>query len=191
MRVVIFLSIVSVALLNSCADDSSSGSSRKPTIRFEQFAAYLDSEGYGFDTARTAKLNGYEVKNAVLLDSGNYVFYRLDPQDHPILRNKANWAPNQQIDYEAFAKASFVFTYHYYCKNEIIFNEDGVIEEWHFQSTSEAKKAQQEFDKIKSLVYFNTDAFSFQSGNQLYLFHTRAAAFDETLERFYNTFKKG
>jgi hypothetical protein len=173
--------MMAACLLSSCVSNRSGG---KPTAAFQKFTAYLDTLGYSSDTNRTKSLG--DVKDATVFHSAEASFFVSHPSDHLILRNQKNWGLNVPVDYTSFENASVVSSYHYFSKDkEALMREDGVIEEWQFPTADEAKKAFQEFNKIKGQVYFNTDSFSFQSKNHLYIFHTRAAVFNETLERFY------
>ena len=188
-KVAILFMCVFACLMSSCGNNPKP-EVHKPTAAFEDFTAYLDTAGYLSDTSRTQKLLADEVKDALVFHSGKSVFFIQAPEHQLILRNKENWGANKQVDYAAFEKALFISVYYYYGKDRKIVVEDGVIEEWQFRTAGEAKKALHEFNKIKDLVYFNTDSFSFQSMNRLYVFHTRAVAFNETLEQFYTTFRK-
>lgn len=81
-------------------------------------------------------------------------------------------------------------SYNYRQKKQSNFIEDGIIEEWHFSSKSEAHYASSEIEKINDLVYVNTFSFILVNENQLYIFHTRASAFGTTLERLFEAFKE-
>ncbi len=161
--------------------------SHKPTKRFEEFAVHLDSAGYVSDTDRSERLEP-DLTTAARYRYKENVFFIIDPEDHTILQNRQRDV-SAPVDYAALEQVQCISAYYYYDKNETIVREDGVIEEWQFETPAKAEKALKELDKIRESVYFNTDSFAFQSDSCVYLFHTRAAAFDETLERFYTDFK--
>jgi hypothetical protein len=119
----------------------------------------------------------------------------LNPTNHQIQKANKIFQGNTRIntptvDFEVFLKPISIFAYYYRqnIKSEMI--EDGVIEEWRFGTNFEASQAFIEINKIKDIVYFNTNSFTLLHENHLYIFHTRASAFDITLRKFYRTFKQ-
>jgi hypothetical protein len=171
-----------------------SDTSLKPTIQFLTFTNYLDSIGYISDTTR-AKKSEHHLSNSTLVLFNNKPFYSVNPTNHEIQKSKQFLKGNESfdtltVDYEIFLKPISLFAYYYRQKMKSAMIEDGVIEEWNFRTSKEALQAFTEINKIKGFVYFNTNSFTLVHENYLYIFHTRASAFDITLRKFYTTFKQ-
>lgn len=166
----------------------------KPTIWFLTFTNYLDSIGYISDTAR-AKKTEHHLSNSKLSLFNNRPFYCLIPTNHEIQKSNQFLTgitsfDTLTVDYEIFLKPISIFAYYYRQKIKSEMIEDGVIEEWNYRTANEAMQAYTEINKIKDFVYFNTNSFTILHENYLYIFHTRASAFDITLRKFYKTFKQ-
>lgn len=166
----------------------------KPTLFFTNFTNYLDSVGYIADTAR-AKIVSYRVlENSSIVFFNNRPFYKVSLINPDILSAKKSFEiqPFQDttVDYNIFNKSTSTFAYYYRQNIKGSWIEDGIIEEWNFKSEKEAKKAFIELNKIKNMVYFNTFSFTLQTDNYLYIFHTRASAFDINMKKLFNIFKQ-
>jgi len=139
----------------------------KPTNRFFNFTNYLDSIGYIADTSRARKIAGREFDHSSVILVSNNPFFRINPSSHEILLTKEWLKGNSKfdtmnVDYEIFKKPKTIFAYYYRHNIEGDLIEDGVIEEWIFKTDNDAKKALNELDKIKDLLYFNTASFHFR-----------------------------
>jgi len=170
------------------------GTIPRPTNDFFNFTQYLDSIGYISDTSR-AKIVSYRVLEKVKIDffSGR-PFYRLSKKN-PDISFTENWLETQHlkdstVNYRIFENFENAFGYYYRQNIKSHLIEDGVIEEWQFSTEMEAKEALVEINKIKHMVYFNTASFTLQHDSILYIFHTRASAFDLTLKKFHAEFAK-
>jgi hypothetical protein len=166
----------------------------KPTTQIVNFTNYLDSIGYIADTIR-AKKTSHQLTNATIVLSDSKPFYLLSPTTHEIQKSKQFLKGNYifdslTVDYDIFLKPISIFAYYYRQNIKAEFIEDGIIEEWNFRTANEANQAFNELNKIKDMVYFNTNSFILQQDNYLYIFHTRASGFDITLRKFYTTFKQ-
>ncbi|MFO7657155.1 MAG: hypothetical protein R6W78_08815 [Bacteroidales bacterium] len=168
--------------------------SPRPTNDFINFTHYLDSIGYISDTNR-AKIVSYRVLGKVKIDffSGR-PFYRLSKKNPDIFFTE-NWFETQPfkdstVNYRIFENFENAFGYYYRQNIKSNLIEDGVIEEWQFLTEVEAKEALVQINKIKHMVYFNTASFTLQHDSILYIFHTRASAFDLTLKKIHEEFEK-
>lgn len=94
------------------------------------------------------------------------------------------------VNYRILENFENAFGYYYRQNIKSDWIEDGVIEEWQFLTESEAKGALIQINKIKDMAYFNTQSFTIQHDSILYIFHTRASAFDLTLKKIYQEFEK-
>ncbi len=167
----------------------------KPSIPFQEFTLYLDSIGYSSDTIRARKIATWQNNELPLILVNNKPFFKIDPSNHHILSSEESLKGNYRYDsltvnYLAFKKAISIFTYYYRENVKSKFIADGTIEEWNFKTDTEAKAALRELDKIKDLYYFNTRSYSFQADNYMYIFHTRASAFELPLKRIYTKFRE-
>lgn len=165
-----------------------------PTNALSRFTVYLDSVGFISDTSR-AKITATELSLSEINYFHNKPFYTLNPKNHEIQQSKKflrilKKNDTLNVDFDIFLKPKSIFAYYYRQKKQSNFIEDGIIEEWHFSSKSEAQYASSEIEKINDLVYFNTFSFILVNENQLYIFHTRASAFGTTLERLFEAFKE-
>jgi len=158
-----------------------------PSNIFCEFVSYVDSVGYISDTIRAKKVSYHVLQKVNIKHYCNGTFYRLDNENFGIVF-KEKYDLNKDINYKVFDKIMHAFGYYYREDKEGSLIEDGVIEEWFFSNENDAINAIQELNKIKQMVYFNTRSFTIQHKNYLYVFHTRASAFDPTLEKLYNKF---
>jgi len=167
----------------------------KPSTYFVGFTNYLDSAGYISDSSRARKVSPRDLSNSRIIIIDSKPFFVISPINHDVLLSKESLKGNyifdtMVVDYDIFRKPTSILAYYYRQNIKSTTIEDGVIEEWNFASESEAKKAMSQLNKVHDLVYFNTRSFLFQTKNYLYIFHTRASAFDITLRKFYKTFKQ-
>ena len=93
------------------------------------------------------------------------------------------------VDYNVFREAVTIYGYFYREDTQSDWIHDGMIEEWKFENLEDAERALIEIQRIGYDLYFNTESYYLQKNNYLYLFHTRAAAFNLTLKKFYKEFK--
>ncbi len=120
----------------------------------------------------------------------NRPFYKLSKKNPDIIAAK-DWFETQpfkdsSVNYEILERVENAFGYYYRHNIKSDWVEDGVIEEWQFSTENEAKEAMEQLNKIKHIVYFNTRSFTLLNRNQLYVFHTRASAFDNTLKNHFD-----
>lgn len=173
---------------------SSNEKSIQPTDAFLSFTNYLDSSGYISDTAR-AQITELSLNRSKIGYFENKPFYVLVPKNHAIQQTKQFLKNFKKfdtltVDFDIFLRPISIFAYYYRQKNKSELIEDGVIEEWHFSSKNEAQQAFTEINKMKEFVYVNTSSLTLVRENKLYIFHTRASAFDITLGNFYERFKE-
>ena len=168
----------------------------KPTTFFLDFANYLDSIGYIFDTVRAKKVS-QQLSKATIDIFDSKPFYFVNPTKHEIQSSWQSLNGNYyfdslktKLDYDIFLKPISIYAYYYREDKKETLIEDGIIEEWQFKTDTEAAHALSELNKVKDLVYFNTSSFTLQKDNYLYVFNTRAAAFHITLRKFFQTFKQ-
>jgi len=164
-----------------------------PSDDLLRFTDYLDSIGFISDTLR-AKVTETELRLSEISYSNNKPFYTLNPKKHEIQQSKKfveRLKKNDplNVDFDIFLKPKMIFAFYYRQQKNSNLIEDGVIEEWHFTSKSEAQQAFSEIEKINDLVYVNTFSFILVNENQLYIFHTRASEFGTTLEKMFEAFK--
>ncbi|MBU3660173.1 MAG: hypothetical protein FGM14_09900 [Flavobacteriales bacterium] len=168
--------------------------SNQPTDLFLNFTFYLDSVGFICDVARAQSIES-DLNHSKIIHLNNKPFFVLIPKKHEIQRTKQflkilKVVDTLVVDFKIFLKPIFIFAYYYRQKKESNFIEDGIIEEWHFNSKSDALKAFTEINKIKEFVYVNTYSFILIDENKLYIFHTRASAFKNTLQKIHQAFNE-
>ena len=182
------------------------------TLNFVKLVNYIDSCGYICDSNRLKKVGYIELENKNIQIINNKFFYLIDIEKHQIFRGKRifDYHHNRLIEkmkndstkkynydiskynfnYDIFRKAITVYGYFYTENKQRGWIHDGMIEEWKFETSEDAIKAITEVRKMGSDLYFNTKPFYLQIDNYFYIFHTRAAAFNETLRKFYEEFRK-
>lgn len=161
----------------------------EPASHFIRFTAYMDSLGFQTGIERAQKVGNFQQTKYDYYDKK--VFFEVNPAEHALYQNKESWIRDvSDLDCEIFKNSISIFSYYYYDKKKSLILTDGVIEEWKFGTTNKAKKAAVEFEKINDAIYFNTESYYFQHKNYLYIFHTRASAFDPKLKEFYIIFKQ-
>ena len=175
--------------------------------RFLSLIQHIDSAGFSFDTIR------YKPRNCSIFTVSDYFFYEVPKETTcPFYAFALNEEfkketeqckdtvslrpvyPDLHFDIKPLEKAQRVVEYFFKQKKpEIIDGQkwytDGVIEEWTFATHEEAQKATAELMNSElCLMYFNTCAFICCAENNMYIFHSRAAAFMYTQKKFFKWF---
>lgn len=179
---------------NNEAEKIQIDSNYPPTQTFVIFTYFLDSSGYIADTLKAKNVTYPVLKKAAIEFYLGKPFYKVNILNHDIFSTK-DWIKGNSIydstniDYEIFKHVRSLHAFYFRQKKSDKWAEDGVIEEWMFSTSKDAKLVYVEFNKIKNLIYFNTESYTFQKGNYLYVFHTRASFFDKNLLKIFTQFK--
>lgn len=137
-----------------------------------RFAEVLDSMDYEADTGRFRELGGYQgLEDALtVLVDGRPAFVkpaRLSP-----------FRPGVWRDPKIFSERSRPVSAYFYCSKERSrWREDGVIEQWRFNSAAEADSAKRLLEAEYPMPYGNTHPYYATSDNKLFIFHTRTSGF--------------
>ncbi|MFI5141579.1 MAG: hypothetical protein ACHQII_04405 [Bacteroidia bacterium] len=174
-------------------ETTSVDNSNQPSRLFIDMTNYLDSIGFTYDTIRIKKVNYFSNHDCFIF--GTKAFYKLTPKKImvfstlPFIQNCCN-VDTATLKFSVFNSVKNIYGYFYSEKNKSDnFIIDGVIEEWQFSSDKEAQNAAIEINKIKRCVYFNTASYLSKYGKSLFIFHTRAAAFENILKKTIAHFK--
>ena len=138
-----------------------------------------------------------------MIEFGKYILFKTDKEStEPFISKAMNEEDDSaypgfldDFDLQPLEKTrQIVFYYFRKIEPNIIdgskWYPDGIIEEWTFDSETDAEEAAQELiDAPLGLIYFNTGAFVCQKENNMYIFHSRASAFMyEPQRKFFDWF---
>jgi hypothetical protein len=170
--------------------DKLSNNSDEPNHYFIKLVDTLTKLGWHADTNRINKTGIYsDLKKSKIKIFDNKPFYKIKISENMLFygENAAN-STADEIDFELFRKVKTIWGYFYRQKVESDWIEDGVIEQWKFESQNEAILALNNLKKAYPMPYFNTEPYYSQVDNYLFIFHTRAAAFSYKQKAFYELF---
>ena len=166
---------------------------------FVDLARFIDSAGFIGDSARRAKTYNFK---APLQKTDKYNFYTIDFEQHPvnyhiteILSEKRDteWGKQWHVDSLLFNIVENITLYFYvnkklFTNSSTGWNEDGLIEAWTFENSTQAKNAAMQLAQKQTMVFVNRGAYICYLDNQMYVFHSRAAGFYTPLKRFFKHF---
>jgi hypothetical protein len=171
--------------------DKLSNNSDGPNHYFIKLVDTLTKLGWHADTNRIKKTGVYSyLKKSKMKIFDNKPFYKIKISENMLFygENAAN-STAYEIDFDLFKKVKTIWGYFYRQKAESDWIEDGVIEQWEFESQNEAISALGNLKKAYPEPYFNTEPYYSQVDNYLFIFHTRAAGFCYKQKTFYELFK--
>jgi len=105
------------------------------------------------------------------------------------------WKSKRLLNLNFLKKVKSIYSYHYISKKPSIYGssktfEDGIIEQWQFESEEEAKMIGDDIREKAWLVYVNRGAYVCYLKNYVYIFHSRASGFYTPLKNFFTFFVK-
>ncbi len=145
------------------------------------------------DTLRLRKKKLYEYLGKKTSFNG-YPFYSIDYKNTD-LKKACEFEPNilmrqsPNLDIELFKNAKSIWGYFYRDKNGTNTISDGIIEQWEFETESDAIKALKQIQPAGHFVYFNTMPFHCRVKNYLITFRTRAMIFSYDQKKIFEKFK--
>lgn len=165
-----------------------------PIPQFIEFANEIELGRWKCDTARAKKVYGLGKDS-----SGKIVFFDSKPFYKFTFEN-TTVGRISKIDYfkdklegfnvEVFEKAKSVWMYFYRDDIDDNWIEDGIVEQWEFESNELAIIAYNDIRKKSPQVFFfNTTPYFYQFNNYLFIFHTRAMAFSYDQKKVFEDFK--
>lgn len=168
-----------------------------PSQPFLKLVKQIDSSGYIWDTTITKKITHYRLTDSILFVE-NYMFYKMKPEDTYIYQfydffisdTSSSRSSSGLINKAYHDKAISIFGYYYAQKKKGNYITDGLIEEWSFPSVQDAENAVMDISKVKSIIFTNTPSFTCRIDRYMYIFHVRASAFGNQLEKFFLRFVK-
>lgn len=187
------------------------------TTELLELAKKIDSSGYLYDSIKLRKsyrhfdsvkiltLDGYlfyetKITNTVPFTTLKSVRSRVgrkakEDMDSLELQEFHVRKAKMVMDVNLLEKVQSIYSYHYVLKKTTTSGplrtfEDGIIEQWQFESKEVAKMAGEEIGKKAVFAYFNRGAHVCYLNNYVYIFHSRASAFYTTLEKFFDWFVK-
>lgn len=167
-------------------------SQSRPTEAFFSLIEKLESQGYSSDSLRAKKVySELKQKNTTIID--DKTFYKLNPNESRIITaNLIDKYLESEESLNLFKNAEDVWVYFYssQTKSKDNYIEDGIIEQWEFNSKETATTAINKLNSVYPMPFFNTQPYYVQSGNILYVFHTRADMFSYKQKEFFNLFKE-
>ncbi len=162
-----------------------------------QFAAYMDSMGFIYDSTRMHKTYPYcDLSSPTLINKYYFFNYTFEQSSLSLYLNENNPPDTtfeNAIDLRLFNKVKSITAYFftrreaektYYEKYFI----DGYIEEWVFDDSVAAAKAAANLSTHNCYVYFNTCAFICSLNNAMYVISTRSAGFMYALRPYVKWF---
>lgn len=162
-----------------------------------QFAAYMDSMGFGYDSSRMVKTYAYrDLSSPSTIINYHFFNYTLEQSSlilYLIENNPSDTTFENAIDLRLFKKAKSITSY-FFTQREAAKNYyekyfiDGFIEQWVFDDSTSAEKAAINLATHKCYVYFNTCAFICCIGNSMYVISSRSSGFMYALRPYVKWF---
>lgn len=171
----------------------------KPTIhkdklitdRLLNFAKFLDSIGYSWDTTRLKKVAVYSKLDIKPMFVDHLAFFEVPFRKTTVYLERNNEDMNNSfIDTNEYGKAKKIIMYYFREKNPSTADwiTDGVIEEWDFPDSTIAKKISEDLDKIQKRLFWNREAFICRKDNYVYLCYSRSSGFMYAIKPFFDWF---
>jgi len=161
------------------------------TDRLLNFAKFLDSSGYSWDTTRLKKVVGYPKLDSKPMFIDNLAFFEVPFHKTTVYLERNNEEMhNSFIDTNEYGKAKKIIMYYFREKNPSTADwiPDGVIEEWDFPDSTIAKNISEDLDKIQKRLFWNREAFICHKDNYVYLCYSRSSGFMYALKPFFHWF---
>lgn len=177
-----------------------------PTKFFIDIKSVLDSSFFIPDTTKIKTIEYYwrNVKTNPVFIVQNIPFYKMDTVTNPIFLflNNHPEASQQQpindsiiksfIDRRTFHKVKHITGLYFRTKKKNTdLLTDGFIEEWVFENSQDAEKAEAALttlfgkSKMYYFIYFNSIAYVCRKDNSLYTFYSRAGWEDRRMEKLF------
>ncbi|WP_040252194.1 hypothetical protein [Psychroserpens mesophilus] len=164
-----------------------------PIPELIEFVKEIEKTEWIPDTLRLRKKKLYNYLGNKTSFNG-YPFYSID-YENTDLKKASKFEPNvlmklsPNLDIELFKNTKSIWGYFYRDKNGTNTISDGIIEQWEFETESDAIKAIEQIQLVGHFVYFNTMPFHCRVKNYLITFRTRAMMFSYDQKIIFEKFK--
>lgn len=169
-------------------------STKIPSSTFLKLVDFINGSDYIHDTSFIHKVGMYRHSDSIINVNGK-LFYYLKPEQTLILdfcrinRENPRFGGEYIFKESLYKSAKYVFTYYYREKNMDELVNDGYVEEWYFEDSTQAEKAKLDFKSKNHFMIANTASFGHRKKNKLYIMYTRAAGFGMFLDKIYQHLK--
>lgn len=179
----------------NAAETKKTAISNAPSIALQEFATDIENMNWVSDTLRLSTVEIYSALNRESVTYfNNLPFYQIAFEDSALyLLYTNNDMRNRYLDsanFEIFKASKSIWAYFYREKETTAMISDGVIEQWEFETESNAETALKEIMKSGSIIYFNTSPYFCRIKNTLLIFQTRAMAFSYDQKPLFKKFVK-
>lgn len=149
-----------------------------PCTELQKFAKELKQLNWIPDHQRLKNVGIYdELQREKVAYFNGYPFYPINFENSRLNHTLKQKKYSDGLDIQLFKKVKCIWGYYYRKKELSELNPDGIIEQWEFETEAQAKQALKQFNKLKYIVYFNTNPYCSSIKNRLIIFQTRAMAF--------------
>ena len=164
-----------------------------PIPELIEFVKELEKNEWIPDTLRLRKKRLYEYLGEKT-SFNTYPFYNIDYENTDIKKTiefqpKILIRQSPNLDTELFKSVRSIWGYFYRDKNGKNTISDGIIEQWEFETESDAIKALEQIQPAGHFIYFNTMPFHCRVKNYLITFRTRAMMFSYDQKKIFEKFK--
>lgn len=168
--------------------------SNQPIKEFQQFVENLEKDNWFSDTLRLKKVDIYSsLKNENVSLFNKRPFYKIDFKNtevkHMFDARIYDGKYADSLNIKVVEKVKTIWGYFYRGKKIENTIEDGVIEQWEYESNELAEKAFIEMDDFSYIAYFNTSPYMYRLDNCIFIFHTRSMGFSYGQKKIFKKFK--
>lgn len=165
-----------------------------PIYEFQTFTKDIEEDKWFSDTVRLKRVNIYSsLKKANIKLFNNRPFYRISFNDSEIKKSLRlhiyNGKYADSLDVNLVMRVKTIWGYFYRGEKKQNTIEDGLIEQWEYESEYLAKEALKEIEEFGRIAYFNTNPYFIRVENYVFIFHTRAMSFSYGQKEIYKKFK--
>lgn len=180
------LPCIGIALMLYCISCTQTSTKvRPPSTAFQGFVAEIATfkwlEG---DIESSLELHTYPaLKKEKRTSFDPYFFYSIEFEDSKIGKSY-NQLNENSAGKMVFEKVKYIWSYFY--ENEK--KQDGVIEEWTFDTEQEAEAALQQLSNPRFIIHFADNLYYCRLGNQLFIFQTESSFYTNEQRTIFELF---